>query len=101
VSEPKPHDRIDEVIHQQTRLAIMAALAAVESLDFNELKADLALTDGNLSTHASALERAGYVKITKTFRGKKPLTRLAMTPKGRKALAWYVQALQNILDRAR
>jgi DNA-binding MarR family transcriptional regulator len=101
VSEPKPHDRIDEVIHQQTRLAIMAALAAVESLDFNELKADLALTDGNLSTHASALERAGYVKITKTFRGKKPLTRLAMTPKGRKALARYVQALQNILDRAR
>ena len=101
MSEPKPHDRIDEVIHQQTRLAIMAALAAVESLDFNELKADLALTDGNLSTHASALERAGYVKITKTFRGKKPLTRLAMTPKGRKALARYVQALQNILDRAR
>ncbi|MCY2929162.1 MAG: transcriptional regulator [Planctomycetota bacterium] len=101
MSEPKPHDRIDDVIHQRTRLAIMAALAAVESLDFTELKADLALTDGNLSTHASALERAGYVKVTKTFRGKKPLTTLAMTPKGRKALASYVEALQNILDKAR
>ena len=101
MSHLKPHDRIDEVIHQRTRLAIMAALAAVESLDFNELKADLALTDGNLSTHASALERAGYVKVAKTFRGKKPLTTLAMTPKGRKALARYVEALQNILDRAR
>ncbi len=101
MSEPKPHDRIDEVIHQQTRLAIMAALAAVESLDFNELKADLGLTDGNLSTHASALERAGYVKVAKTFRGKKPLTTLAMTPKGRKALASYVAALQSILDQTR
>ena len=79
----------------------MAALAAVESLDFNELKADLGLTDGNLSSHASALERAGYVKVAKTFRGKKPLTTLAMTPKGRKALASYVAALQSILDQTR
>ena len=101
MSEPKPHDRIDEVIHQRTRLAIMAALAAVESLDFTELKADLALTDGNLSTHAAALERAGYVKISKAFRGKKPLTSLAMTPKGRKALASYVAALKSILDKTR
>jgi DNA-binding transcriptional ArsR family regulator len=101
VSTDRPHDRIDEVIHQRTRLAIMAALAGVESLDFNELKADLALTDGNLSTHATALEHAGYVKITKTFRGKKPLTSLAMTAKGRKALASYVAALQTILDMAR
>ena len=101
MSEPKPHDRIDEVIHQRTRLAIMAALAGVDALDFNELKADLALTDGNLSTHASALERAGYVKISKAFRGKKPLTSLAMTPKGRKALASYVAALKSILDKTR
>ena len=101
MSEPKPHDRIDEVIHQRTRLAIMAALAGVDALDFNELKADLALTDGNLSTHATALERAGYVKVSKTFRGKKPLTRLAMTAKGRKALTNYVWALQTILDKAR
>lgn len=101
MSEPKPHDGIDKVIHQRTRLAIMAALAAVESLDFTELKADLALTDGNLSTHATALERAGYVKIAKTFHGKKPLTRLAMTAKGRKALANYVAALQAILDKTR
>ena len=101
MTSDSPHDRIDDVIHQRTRLAIMAALAAVESLDFNELKADLALTDGNLSTHATALERAGYVKVSKPFRGKKPLTRLAMTAKGRKALTNYVSALQTILDKAR
>ena len=91
---------IDHVIHQRTRLAIMATLASVERLDFNEIKAELALTDGNLSTHAAALERAGYIDITKSFRGRKPLTRLAMTPEGRKALQRYVNLLQGILDRA-
>lgn len=95
-----PHNLIDDVIHQRTRLAIMAALAGVARLDFNELKAELGLTDGNLSTHAAALERAGYVKITKTFRGRKPLTRLAMTGAGREALRRYVNLLQGILDKA-
>ena len=53
------HDRIDETIHQRTRLAIMATLTAVESLDFGELKGELGLSDGNLSAHLAALERAG------------------------------------------
>lgn len=91
---------IDHVIHQRTRLAIMATLAGIERLDFNEIKAELALTDGNLSTHAAALERAGYIDITKSFRGRKPLTRLAMTPEGRKALQRYVNLLQGIFDKA-
>lgn len=96
----KPYEMIDDVIHQRTRLAIMATLTGVARLDFNEVKADLGLTDGNLSTHAAALERAGYIKITKTFRGRKPLTRLAMTAKGRKAMQRYVSLLQGILDKA-
>lgn len=99
MTDKNPHDPIDEVIHQRTRLSIMAALGGVESLDFNEIKANLGLTDGNLSTHAAALERAGYVKITKTFQGKRPLTTLAMTPRGRKAMAAYVAALLAILDK--
>jgi DNA-binding MarR family transcriptional regulator len=97
----KPHNRIDETIHQRTRLAIMASLSAVESLDFNELKAELGLTDGNLSTHLSALERAGYVKLTKSFRGKKPHTSVRQTAKGRKAMENYIQLLQGILDKAK
>ena len=101
MSKSKPHDRIDETIHQRTRLAVMATLAGVESLDFNELKAALALTDGNLSTHLAALERAGYVRITKSFRGRKPLTTIAQTPKGKKALSHYVDLLQGILNQAR
>ena len=91
---------LDEIIHQRTRLAIMATLAGVENLEFNELKAELGLTDGNLSAHATALERAGYVRQTKRFRGRKPLTTLAVTAKGRRALQRYVNLLQGILSRA-
>ena len=91
---------IDDVIHQRTRLAIMATLAAVEGLEFNTLKAELGLTDGNLSTHAASLERASYVRIIKDFKGRKPRTTLAITAKGRKALRRYAESLQAILDRA-
>ncbi|MFP4052804.1 MAG: winged helix-turn-helix domain-containing protein [Phycisphaerae bacterium] len=101
MAKRKAHNLIDETIHQRTRLAIMASLAGVERLDFSELKADLGLTDGNLSTHLSALERAGYVKIDKSFQGKKPRTTVAQTPKGRKALRNYVNLLQGILDKTK
>jgi len=97
----KAHNLIDETIHQRTRLAIMAALAGVEALEFNELKAQLGLTDGNLSTHAAALERAGFVRIVKTFAGKKPRTTLAVTRRGRKAIENYINLLQSILAKVR
>ena len=58
MSKEQPHDLIDETIHQRTRLAIMATLAPVESMDFNDLKAELGLTDGNLSAHLTSLELA-------------------------------------------
>ena len=98
MENPLPHDRLDETIHQRTRLAIMASLAAVDALDFNELKVLLALTDGNLSTHLTALEKAGYVTIVKTFRGKKPNTSVRITRQGRAALAEYVELLRQILE---
>lgn len=97
----KAHNLLDEMIHQRARLAIMVTLAAVERLEFNELKAELGLTDGNLSTHAAALERAGYVKIVKAFKARRPNTTLAVTAKGRKALANYIDLLQGILDKAK
>ena len=101
MAKSEPHSLIDEVIHQRTRLAIMATLAGVESLDFNDLKAQLGLTDGNLSTHLTALENAGYIKIAKSFRGRKPRTTLSQTAKGRRALTNYVDLLQGILEKAR
>lgn len=100
MTEDQPHNLIDETIHQRTRLTIMATLSGVERLDFNEIKAELGLTDGNLSTHAAALERAGYIEIRKAFKGKKPHTSLAMTAKGREAMENYIRLLKGILDRA-
>ena len=101
MGKDQPHNLIDDVIHQRTRLAIMATLAGLENLDFNDLKAQLGLTDGNLSTHLAALERADYVEITKSFKGKKPRTTVAQTAKGRKALKNYINLLQGILDQAK
>lgn len=101
MSKKNEHNLIDETIHQRTRLAIMATLTGVESLEFNELKAQLALTDGNLSTHLTALERAGFVRITKDFHGRKPRTTVEMTAKGRTAMQRYVGILQGILNRAK
>ena len=79
----------------------MATLAGVDSLQFNQLKAELGLTDGNLSSHAAALERAGYAKIHKGYKGRRPRTTIAITAAGRKALARYVSSLQRILNKAR
>ena len=101
MAKTEPHSLIDEVIHQRTRLAIMAALAGVDSLDFNDLKAQLGLTDGNLSTHLTSLENAGYVKIAKSFKGRKPRTTLSQTAKGRRALTNYIDLLQRILEKAK
>jgi len=97
----KSHNLIDETIHQRTRLAIMATLAGVESLTFRELQAELGLSDGNLSSHAAALERAGYVRISKAFAGRKPRTTLAIAPRGKRALRNYVDLLQGILAKAK
>ncbi len=94
---PAPVSPLDETIHQQTRLAIMCTLAGVEALEFNDLKGQLGLSDGNLSTHAATLERKGYVKIDKGFRGRKPVTTLRVTPKGRTALEHYIEHLNGIL----
>lgn len=96
-----PHNLIDDTIHQRTRLAIMAALAGAKSLEFKELRSHLGLTDGNLSTHLTALEKAGFVRIDKDFQGKKPRTTVAQTPKGRKAMANYVKLLEGILNKAK
>jgi DNA-binding MarR family transcriptional regulator len=97
----QPYNEIDDVIHQRTRLSIMATLAGVASMNFNELKADLALTDGNLSTHLSHLEKARYVKITKKFKGKKPHTTVAISAKGKSALSEYIEQLEAIIRKAK
>lgn len=91
----------DEVIHQSTRLriaTILNALAADELMEFGTLKALLQATDGNMATHLTALEKAGYIAVTKDFVGKKPRTRVALTKQGRKAFAAHKAYLRKLLD---
>ena len=93
--------RIDDVIHGRMRLGIMAYLASAEVADFNELKAVLEATQGNLSIHLRKLEEAGYIAIEKSFLGRKPLTRARLTAPGRKAFADYLDAISRLLDEQR
>jgi DNA-binding MarR family transcriptional regulator len=89
--------KLDDVIHGRVRLGIMAYLADAEAADFTELKALLEVTQGNLSVHLRKLEEAGYVGIDKSFVDRKPLTRVRMTPAGRKAFAAYLEAIAKLV----
>jgi DNA-binding MarR family transcriptional regulator len=84
-------DRIDDVIHGRVRLGIMTYLVNADTADFNELKAALNTTQGNLSIHLTKLEEAGYISITKSFLGRKPNTRMRLTRAGRRAFADYLK----------
>jgi DNA-binding MarR family transcriptional regulator len=88
---------IDDVIHGRMRLGIMAYLADAEAADFNELKALLQATQGNLSVHLRKLEEAEYIEIEKSFLNRKPLTRARITPKGRQAFKAYLEALGKLI----
>ena len=88
-------ESLDPVIHSQVRLAVLSVLASVRQADFNFLKNATDTTDGNLSTHLAKLEEAGYIRIKKTFAGKKPQTICALTEKGRTAFSQYLRALES------
>ena len=87
---------IDKIIHEPARLLIMSLLFVVESSDFQFLKTQTKLTDGNLSSHISKLEDAGYVLVEKKFKGKKPITKLKLTKEGREAFTRYKEEMDKI-----
>ncbi|NIM65417.1 MAG: helix-turn-helix domain-containing protein [Candidatus Latescibacteria bacterium] len=91
---------LDKTIHSPVRLAIMAALVASEEIEFRLLKDSFSLTDGNLSSHLLKLEESGYIKVKKTFKGKRPLTILSATKRGRRAFEDYVDKIERIIGRA-
>jgi DNA-binding HxlR family transcriptional regulator len=88
---------LDRVIHEPGRLMIVALLFAVERADFLYLQTETAMNKGTLSSHLSRLEEAGYVAVTKTFRGKIPQTLLRLTGAGRKAFERYRRNLKGAL----
>ena len=103
VSGGAPHSahEIDRLIHERLRLGIISALAANESLTFNELKQTVKTTDGNLSVHARKLEDAGYVAVTKSFDGRMPRTEYKLTAAGRRALEGYLSHMEALLKQMR
>ena len=93
--------RLDRVIHDRTRLAILAALAAGEALSFTDLKAITSTTDGNLSVHARRLEDAGYVLCDKTFVGRTPRTEYRLSAAGRRAFETYLGHMDALIKATR
>ena len=88
---------IDRLIHEPARLMLVANLAAVEEADFVYLSDQTGLTAGNISSHMSRLEGAGYVAIRKTIEGKRPRTVYRLTIRGRRALTEYRTAITGLL----
>jgi len=93
-----PLAELDRVIHEPARLLLVATLSVVESADFLFLMNQTQLTRGNLSSHLSKLEAAGYVEIKKEFVEKIPRTLLRLTEEGRNAFVEYRNMMQQVLD---
>ena len=99
VGAPVPD--LDRLIHERSRLGIVSALAANESLTFNELKKLLKTTDGNLSVHARKLEEAKYVACTKSFQGRMPKTEYRLTEEGRRKFEKYLDHMEALIHAMR
>jgi DNA-binding MarR family transcriptional regulator len=91
----------DRLIHEKTRLAIVSALAVNPSLSFNELKAILKTTDGNISVHTRKLEEANYLTTKKSFEGRMPRTEYSLTAAGRRALERYLDHMEALIKATR
>lgn len=92
---------LDRLIHERVRLGIVSALAVNEALTFNDLKALLDVTDGNLSAHARKLEDAGYIDCRKGYDGRVPRTEYGLTSEGRAALESYLSHMEALIRAVR
>jgi DNA-binding HxlR family transcriptional regulator len=100
--KPQPtHTALDRLIHERVRLGILSALAVNDTLTFNDLKALLSTSDGNLSVHARKLEEAQYVACTKSFENRTPRTQYRLTATGRRALERYLDHMEALIRATR
>ncbi len=88
---------LNKAFDHRVRLGVMAVLMANDGVSFTELKEALDLTDGNLASHVSALEKAGYVQVSKQFVGKKPNTTYTASLEGKQAFQDHLLALEKLL----
>jgi DNA-binding HxlR family transcriptional regulator len=93
-------EKLDKTIHEKGRLGIMTLLATRPSWSFQDLKAELKMSDGNLVTHLRTLHDAGLVAVTKEILDR-PQTSYALTSKGRKAFQGYLEVLEKIVKAGR
>lgn len=92
---------LDPIIHERVRLGIMTLLLQAGELDFQTLKRELGVTDGNLAQHLRVLEEHGLIQVHKTFVGRRPRTTYTLTLEGRRRLREYLDRLARILKSAR
>jgi DNA-binding MarR family transcriptional regulator len=88
---------LHKAFESRIRLGIMSALAVNDMLDFSSLKEYLGVTDGNLASHLTALEKLEYIRVSKQFIGKKPNTSYSVTPLGRKAFSDHLNVLEKLI----
>jgi DNA-binding HxlR family transcriptional regulator len=94
-------DQLDKTIHEKGRLSIMTLLAGRGEWAFQELKAELGMSDGNLITHLRTLGAAGYVKEDRDESGPRPRTTYRLTAAGKKAFKNYIDVLESIVKTMR
>ena len=90
-------DKLNKDFESRVRLGIMSILMVNDWIDFTEMKALLNITDGNLASHSSALEKAEYIEVKKEFVGKKPKTSYRVTNKGRAAFNEHLNSLEKLM----
>lgn len=88
---------LNKAFDNRVRLGVMTVLMTADVVSFNDLKEVLDLTDGNLASHVAALEKAGYVTVSKQFVGKKPNTTYAASQEGKDAFQDHLNALEKLL----
>lgn len=92
-----PIGQLNKVFDSRIRIGIMSALMVNEQLNFNDLKALIAVTDGNLASHLKTLEENSYIKVQKGFIGRKTNTTYSITKNGEKAFRTHLDALEKII----
>ena len=90
-------DKLNKDFESRVRLGIMSILMVNDWVDFTEMKSLLDITDGNLASHSSALEKWEYIEVKKEFVGKKPKTSYRVTNKGRVAFEQHLKSLEKLL----
>lgn len=93
-----PLDEVDRLVHEPARLKLIALLYMLEGADFTFLMSQTGMTWGNLSSHMTKLEEAGYLEVEKTFKGRRPNTMLKLTDQGRQAFQAYRKQMTQFFD---